>query len=120
MHLIGYFLFYLGTCTGTSEVAKQNEIYEMTERIFGAPFAHDEVTIVLPSTYEIDSPLSLADRQSWIQGMRTMLSELAGGCTLVNGVGSYVTSSNSLVEESVTLLVVSINLNDSILFELRS
>jgi len=87
---------------------------EKNDAIFGTPIAIEEISIYIPSTNGVSKPISYEEHIGYVRGMATMLSELAGGATSTPGYGFYVSDTGKLIEESVTVVTVSINLTKDI------
>jgi len=82
--------------------------------IFGDALALEEISVYVPSTKSLDEPMSFEEHRRFVRGMAMMLSELAGGATSIPGYGFYMSDSGKLIEESVTVVTVSINLTKEI------
>ncbi|KAI8587885.1 hypothetical protein BDZ88DRAFT_423562 [Geranomyces variabilis] len=93
--------------------------------IFGTPLGADEITIIVPSTYNIRYPLPPTLRKGILDGMCVMLVGIAGGVTAVDGHGHWEANDDdndgdgpAVVREAVTLLSVSLESDEEVLKEI--
>lgn len=75
-------------------------------KLFGWTFGESElahsVAVYVPSTRDVDVPLSEAEVKALIQRTGTFLTERFGGATAIAGHGYYAAEDGTLVIEDVT------------------
>jgi hypothetical protein len=69
--------------------------------IFGQGLAH-RVSILVPSTKNVDQPMSQEDHNSTVDSLLTQFSELFGGASAQSLLGGYVAHNEQLVKEVIT------------------
>ncbi|KAJ3144513.1 hypothetical protein HDU89_008195 [Geranomyces variabilis] len=110
-------------CCAASAAAATAKKQYTANAIFGAPLGKDEITIIVPSTYNIRYPLPPTLRKGILDGMCVMLVGIAGGVTAVDGHGHWEANDGNddgpaVVREAVTLLSVSLESDDEVLKEI--
>lgn len=64
----------------------------------------NRVTFYVPSTKNVDTPLSGAESDALIERVERVFAATFGGCTTTQGIGSYVANNGDLIREQVTLV----------------
>src|SRR5690606_30723728 len=88
--------------------------------VLGMPLATGEISITIPSTFDVDKELPSHVYKGYVNGIEMMLSELAGGCTTVEAEGNWVSSNRKLVKEKITVVTVSVEVTEELMIEIRA
>lgn len=75
----------------------------ITARVFGTEGLPNQVVVYIPSTVDVNTPLSEAAAKDAVIRAKRLLGSIFGGYTAIHAEGGWL-SGNELVDESVTIL----------------
>eukprot|EP00026_Physarum_polycephalum_P009283 Phypoly_transcript_09401.p1 GENE.Phypoly_transcript_09401~~Phypoly_transcript_09401.p1 ORF type:complete len:296 (+),score=37.57 Phypoly_transcript_09401:189-1076(+) len=93
--------------------------YVVEDEIFGEALATGEISIIVPSTRNVNEKISDTEHTFYVEVIAKRLSLLAGGATTLPGFGYWISDKNALVGEKVTVVTVSANISASLKQELK-
>jgi len=63
-----------------------------------------QMAIVVPSTKDLNKPISEKEMQARVQTVRNFLNQTFGGTTRIKGIGSYTSKGGKVVDENVVVV----------------
>ncbi len=97
----------------------ENNVLEIIKNVMGEPVFQDQIIFYVPSTYNVNWKLDEQYRSTLISGMRRMLTDLSGGTTSLESIGTWNSNSVGIVEENITLIRVSVQLSQHVLEQVK-
>jgi hypothetical protein len=71
--------------------------------VFGDGLAN-RMVLYIPSTANVNQSITQEHAEQWVEAALRLLSTLFGGATAIRAVGSWVSHSDTLVTENVTIV----------------
>jgi hypothetical protein len=81
--------------------------------VFGQPLASGRVAVYVPSTFDVNQPLTEAEHQAAVDDVLRDFSRLFGGATSTRAVGAWQATDGTLVKETVTIVYAFVDLTEA-------
>lgn len=81
--------------------------------VFGQPLASGRVAVYVPSTRDVNQPLSEVEHLAEVDSVLSQFSRMFGGATYTPAVGAWQAMDGSLVKEAVTIVYAFADLTDA-------
>lgn len=81
--------------------------------VFGQPLASGRVAVYVPSTRNVNQPLSEVEHYAEVDSVLRDFSRMFGGATSTPAIGAWQTVDGDLVKEAVTIVYAFADLTDT-------